>query len=155
MPTKVVTPRLQLLTRGSVRVAPANVVGSTLFGERRIVPILGGTFDGKLAGEVLPGGADWQVVTANGAMILEARYTIRTPKSSLIYVCNKGVRHSSPEVMARLARGEAVDASEYYCRTTPTFETGDPELSWLNTLIAVGSVVRTPDAVLVEFYEVL
>jgi len=86
---------------------------------------------------------------------LEARYTIRTPEGAMIYVCNKGVRHGSASVMSRLAQGEEIDPSEYYCRTTPSFEAGDAGYSWINKIVAVGSVARLPQAVVVEIYEVL
>ena len=54
-------------------------LGHTPYGERRIINILGGTVEGpKLKGKVLPGGADWQVVRADGVVHLHARYTIET-----------------------------------------------------------------------------
>jgi hypothetical protein len=149
------TPRLEFLASAKVAVEPAQIIGQTPLGERRIVPIVGGRFEGRINGEVLPGGADWQIVTPGGASFLEARYTIRTTDGALIYVCNKGVRHGPPDVMAGLARGDRVDPAEYYCRTTPSFESSDPRYSWLNTIIAVGSVARTIDSVLLDFYEIL
>jgi hypothetical protein len=152
---KPITPRLEFLAQAKIDVHPPQIIGHTALGERRIVPIAGGKFEGRLHGEVIPGGADWQIVTASGATLLEARYTLRTTDGALIYIRNKGVRHGPPEVMSRLARGERVDPAEYYCRTTPSFETGDPRYAWLNGTIAVGSAARTIQTVLVEFYEVL
>jgi hypothetical protein len=35
-----------------------------------------------------------------------------------------GLRHGPPEVIAAIARGESVDPSTYYFRTTPRFEAG-------------------------------
>jgi hypothetical protein len=152
---KPTTPRLEFLASAKVSVQPAQIIGRTTMGERRIVPITGGRFEGRIQGEVLPGGADWQIVTSGGAAFLEARYTIQTTDGALIYVCNKGVRQGTPDVMSRLAHGDRVDPAEYYCRTTPSFESSDPVYSWLNTIIAVGSVARTIDSVLLDFYEVL
>ena len=38
-------------------------LGRTPYGERRVIGILGGTVRGaKLAGRILPGGADWQII---------------------------------------------------------------------------------------------
>jgi hypothetical protein len=150
-----VEPQLKLLTRGTVQVGPAQIVGPMPLGERRVVPILGGVFEGRLSGEVIPGGADWQIVTPEGVAFLEARYTVRTREGALIYICNKGIRHAPPSVMSRLAKGEEVGPAEYYCRTTTSFETGNAACSWINRIVAISSVARLPSAVVVEMYEVL
>src|SRR5689334_8817916 len=136
---KPITPRLEFLAQAKIDVQPPQIIGETALGERRIVPITGGRFEGRLHGEVLPGRADWQIVTSRAGTLLEARYTLRTTDGALIYIRNKGVRHGPLEVMSRLARGERVEPAEYYCRTTPSFETGDPRYTWLNGIIAVGS----------------
>jgi Protein of unknown function (DUF3237) len=150
-----VTPRLELLSRGTVQVAPAIVVGRTPFGERRTVPILSGRFEGRLNAEVVPGGADWQIIAADGTSRLEAHYVLRTMDGALIYVRNTGVRHGDPNVLARIAAGEAVDPAEYYFRSTPVFETADPRYAWLNKTVILCSGARTIDSVLIDFYEVL
>lgn len=150
-----VVPQLEFLLQVTVTLAPALEVGETGEGRRRIIPITGGHFRGpRLAGEVLPGGADWQRVRADGVAVLEARYTLRSDEGALIYVQNWGLRHGSPAVLAALAQGEAVDPARYYMRTTPTFETGDSRYAWLNNLVAVGSGIRRRDAVVLDFYEV-
>ncbi|MFN0110952.1 MAG: DUF3237 domain-containing protein [Blastocatellia bacterium] len=155
MELKPVTPRLELLAHLNVTVAPALAVGKVLTGERRIIPITGGRVEGpRLRGEIIPGGADWQIVSADGTASLEARYTIRTEDGALIYVRNIGVRHGPPEVLAAIARGEEVDPAKYYFRAVPTFETGDKRYDWLNRVIAVCSGVRTRTAVLLDFYSV-
>lgn len=150
-----VTPRLELLSSATVQVAPAVVVGRTPFGERRTVPILSGRFEGRLNAEVLPGGADWQIVAADGAARLEAHYVLRTTDEALIYVRNFGIRHGDPKVLARIAEGEIVDPSEYYFRSAPVFETADPRYAWLNKTVILCSGARTIDSVLIDFYEVL
>ena len=147
-------PRLEFLTRGTFQLGAPLQFGRTNLGERRIVPILGGTFEGRLNAEIIPGSADWQVVGEDGAVFLEARYNLRTPEGVLIYVRNVGVRHGPPEVIARMFKGEIVDPSEYYLRTTPTFETGDSRYRWLNTIMSVASGARTKEAVVLDFYEV-
>ena len=155
-PGKVrVEPSLQLLYTSSVEVGPPMVVGGTTYGERRIIPIQGGSFAGpRLSGKVLPGGADWQVIRADGTAELEARYTLETDDGALIYVLNQGIRSGSKEVMARLARGEKVHPSEYYFRTRPVFETGAPKYQWLHRIVAVATGERLPDEVLITVYEV-
>ena len=71
-----------------------------------------------MRGEIIPGGADWQIIAADGTAILEARYTLRTDDGALIYVRNTGFRHGPPEVLAAIARGEQVDPAKYYFRAT-------------------------------------
>jgi Protein of unknown function (DUF3237) len=150
-----VTPRLEHLFRAVVEIAAPLSVGVTPRGERRIIPITGGRFEGpELTGEVLPGGADWQLVCPDGTALLEARYTLRTRDGALVYVRNRGVRSGRPDVLARLARGEVVDPASYYFRTRPEFETGAPQYAWLNDVLAVCSAVRAANAVTLDFYVV-
>jgi len=110
MDVQPVTPSLERLFRAVVEIAAPLSVGVTPRGERRIIPITGGRFEGpKLTGDVLPGGADWQLVRPDGTALLEARYTLRTRDGALVYVRNRGVRTGPPDVLARLARGDTVD----------------------------------------------
>jgi len=118
-------------------------MGPAPLGERRVVDILGGTFEGPLMrGEVLGGGADWQIARSDGALELDARYALREERGGLVQVISQGMRHGPPEVMARLARGEEVDPADYFFRTVMRFETGAAELAWLNKVIAVASAER-------------
>ena len=94
-------PGLRLFSRATVQVAAPQLFGKTILGERRVVQILSGRLVGRLSGEVLPGGADWQIITEGGLALLEARYTIRTPDDTLILVQNRGLRHASPQVLNR------------------------------------------------------
>ena len=150
-----VTPRLERLFRAVVEIAAPLSVGVTPLGERRIIPITGGRFEGEtLAGDVLPGGADWQLVRPDGTALLEARYTLRTRDGALVYVRNRGVRAGPPEVLARLARGETVDPASYYFRTVPQFETGSLQYAWLNDLVTVCSASRAAAAVTLDFFAV-
>ena len=122
---------------------------------RRIIPVTGGTFEGPgIKGVVLPGGADWQIVTPDGIAMLDARYTLKTDQGHLIYVSNKGIRHGRPEVLRRLAAGEDVDPHEYYMRTTPELEASAPELDWVRRSVFVCSGARAKDAVVIAFYRV-
>ncbi len=124
---------------------------------RRIIPILGGTVEGaRFKGIVLPGGADWQTVrVSDGSAQIYARYTLQHEDGAVVGVINPGVRRGPPEVMARLAKGEAVDPSSYYFRTTPQFDAGPGPHQWLtdNAFVCVGK--RWPDAVEIDFYRVL
>jgi hypothetical protein len=103
---------------------------------------------------VLPGGADWRVIRTDGVADLDARYTLETADGALIYVRNRGYRHGPGEVIQRLARGENVDPSLYYMRTTPSFETGDARYAWLNRIVCVATGARRAAAVELEVFEV-
>jgi len=139
-----------------VEVAEVLSLGRTPLGERRVVDILGGSFRGdRVSGRVRPGGADWQTIGEDGAARLDARYTLETADGALVQVRSQGVRHGPPEVLAQLAAGEAVDPARYYFRTVLRFETGAPELAWLNRIIAVARGARRPRAVELQAYELL
>jgi hypothetical protein len=129
--------------------------GETPYGERRVVDILGGRVEGpRLKGRILPG-ADWQIVRADGVTDLKARYGIESDRGTRILVRSDGLRHGPPEVIAALARGEAVDPTRYYFRTVMRFETADPTLAWLNRTLALGTGTREKLAVRLEVYEVV
>jgi hypothetical protein len=154
-PVRPAAPALELLARVRAEVEAPQVVGPTPLGERRVVPILRGEIEGpQLRGKILPGGADWQVICADGTALLEARYTVRTDDGALIYVRNLGIRHGPPEVMERIQQGEAVDPGEYYFRSVPRFEAGDPRYAWLNRLVAIGSGARLAAEVQLDVYAV-
>jgi hypothetical protein len=146
---------LQHLFRAEISLAAAQDLGDTPQGRRRIIGITGGRFSGeRLSGRVLPGGADWQVVRADGVADLDARYTLETSDGALIYVRNRGYRHGPAEVLRRLSAGEEVDPSLYYMRTTPRFETGAARYAWLNRLVCVATGARRAAAVELEVFEV-
>ena len=129
-------------------------LGDVVQGHRRIVPLTGGTFTGpELIGTLLPGvSADWQIVLPDGTALGDIRYTLRTDDGALLYVQSRGVRHGSPEVLARLARGQDVDASEYTFRTSTQIETAAPALDWLNKGVFISVGGRRPGAVMYETY---
>jgi hypothetical protein len=124
-------------------------------GRRRIIPIAGGVVRGpELAGEVLRGGADWQLVRADGVAEIEARYTLRTDRGELISVTNPGYRHAPPDIMRKLVAGEPVPAGSYYFRTTPRFEVASERLAWMMRTIFVADGIREPDRVRIRFFRV-
>ena len=136
--------------------APLDLGITAAHGRRRIVPILGGSFAGpSIRGRVLPGGADWQIVRADGSAELDARYTLETDGGALIYVVNRGMRHGAPEVLARLNSGEAVDPALIYFRSVPVFETSAGECAWLSRFVFLGVGERQPDRVNLRFWKVL
>jgi hypothetical protein len=135
---------------------PAQLLGDTPAGNRKIVPVLGGAFVGpRIRGFVVPGGGDWALKRADGVLLLDVRLTIETDDHALIHCSYTGQRHGPPAVMARLAKGENVDPSEMYFRIAPRFETADPRYAWLNCLLAVGIGERLPEGPRYSIHEVL
>jgi Protein of unknown function (DUF3237) len=123
-------------------------LGESARGNRRILPLTGGTFIGpELSGTLLPGAsADWQTVLPDGTAFGDIRYTLQTDAGELLYVQSRSVRHSSAEVLARLGRGEDVDASEYTFRTSTKIEAAANQLDWLNRASSSASAAVSPMA---------
>lgn len=149
------TPPLTHIADLEAAVAAPLVIGATPLGERRIVPITGGRITGpRLNGEILSGGADFQLIRPDGIAEIEARYTLRLDDGALVYVVNRGIRHAAPEDMARLLRGEPVPPDRVYFRTAPAFETAAPAHAWLHQSLFVGFGTREPTLVRVRIYSV-
>ena len=149
-------PSLQFFADLSVLVDRPQEVGQTVHGLRRLIPILGGEVQGQgWTARVLPGGADFQLILNPRMAELDARYTMETDGGDLIFVQNRAVRTAAPQVMARLMRGEPVDASEVYFRCSPSFETASPTLGWISERMFLGTGARQPDRVVMRFFEVL
>ena len=102
---------------------------------------------------MLPGAsADWQILLADGTALGDIRYALQTERGDLLYVQSRGVRHGSREVLARLGRGEDVDASEYTFRTSTQIETAAPDLDWMNKGIFISVAGRQAAGVTYETY---
>jgi hypothetical protein len=140
-----------------VVVSPPQKVGAVPHGARVIAPIAGGTFEGpRLRGKVLPGGGgDWTLLRSDGVLELDLRVTLETDDGALIYMTSFGLRHGPPEILAAIARGETVDPSTYYFRTTPRFETSAPSYAFLNRVIAIASGDRRASGPTYTIEEVL
>lgn len=147
-------PRLRKVYRLEVTLGEPLDLGDVAQGHRRIVPQTGGMFTGpEISGELLPGAsADWQIVLPDGTSFADIRYTLQTDGGDLLYVQSRGVRHGSAEVLARLGRGEDVDASEYTFRTATQIETAAPQLDWLNKGVFISVGGRRPTGVIYETY---
>lgn len=146
---------LTFLARVECDVAPWVGLGALPLGERRYVPLGGGTVRGpRLNGVVVPGGVDWQLLRSDGVLEIAAHYVIRCEDGALVEVQSQGLRHGPPEVMQRLARGEPVAPHEYYFRTAVRFATAAPAWADLNRVIAVALGQREAQRVLLDFHTV-
>lgn len=150
-----VVPSLELLYTSEFDLGPAVDAGLTPRGLRRLIPIVGGRFEGpRLSGTVLPGGSDWQMVRMDGVVEVDASYAMQTASGSKFVVKNTGILKAPGAILGALAVGEVPDPASYYFRTRPTFETGDEELAWLNRTVAIGVAEIGRDKVIVTVYRV-
>lgn len=134
---------------------PPIEMGEVDGGRRRFIAIRGGKVYGPaLQGEVMAGGGDWQTIMPGGLTKVEARYFLKAADGTVIEVTNPGVRVASPEVVERLARGEDVDPSLYYFRTTPSFRVRDGAHGWMQRSAFVARGIRRPDHVVIDYYVV-
>ena len=152
--TQLPVPRLTRIYRLEAALGEVVDVGDLGLGRRRILPLTEGTFWGpELNGKLLAGAsADWQIVLPDGTVLGDIRYTLQTDDGALLYVQSQGVRHGSAEVLARLGRGEDVDASEYTFRTSTQIETARARLDWLNKGVFVSVGGRRSGGVTYETY---
>lgn len=139
----------------TVELDPIIALGPGRAGERRIIPIVGGSVAGpRLTGRILNVGADWQTVWAGGTAELDTRYAMETDDGAVIEIVNYGYRHGPAEVIAALAAGEAVDPDAYYMRTHARLETGDARYGWVNRTLFVGRGMRRAASVVVSLFAV-
>jgi uncharacterized protein DUF3237 len=149
------TPQFEFLMDVSADLGEIVSMGAAPLGERRVVDILAGTFEGPdISGDVLPG-TDWQIVRKDGVLDVDARYILKEKRGGLVRVVSQGYRYGAADVLEAIARGDAVDPSTYFFRTIMRFETGAPYLGWLNRTIGVASAERQARRVLLHVYKLL
>jgi len=148
-------PALLPMCQVRCEVQPLVTLGPAPLGERRFVPLGGGTVRGpELNGSLVEGGVDWQIARADGALEIAAHYVIRADDGALIEVQSQGLRHGPAAVMARLARGETVARDEYFFRTLVRFTTGAPQWAHLNKVMALAVGQREAALVVLDFYRI-
>lgn len=146
-------PRLRHVCDLFVSLDPIREMGNGQAGQRRIIPIVGGTVTGPaLNGRILHLGADWQTIWANGVAELDTRYAIETTDGATIEIRNYGYRHGPAEVLAAIARGAEVAPDSYYMRTHARLETGDPRYDWVNRTLFVGTGARRAGQVVISLF---
>lgn len=133
------------------RFAPAHTAFT-----RGFVAVAGGTVDGpRLTGRVVPqSGGDWPRIWGSGLVEFEAHYMLEAADGTPIYIHNRGLAYSPPQVLARIEAGEAVAAHETYCRTAPRFEAPEGPHEWLTRTIFIGSAERRGASTFLDIYAV-
>jgi len=127
-------PELEYVMELKVTCDAAFSCGQTSRGERVVIPITGGTFEGpKLKGTILNGGADYQYVDhKNARNEIEAIYCIRTDDGVNIHIRNAGLIVTSKDEKGN---------PSFYFRTSPKFDApNDSKYAFLNNAIYVCTV---------------
>lgn len=154
--SNMILPSLELVFTAEASLGDPILIGQTHEGQRRIIPILEGHFEGPdIRGSfVATGAADWQFTRSDGVTQAEATYAICSDDGVVIQVDNFGLRHGPEAVMQRLAAGEEVDPNDYYFRTNPRFRAPQGKYDWLNRRIFVASGARYANAIRLWFFAV-
>ena len=146
----------ELLMKMTLEGVTLREMGATPSGERQLVSIGGGRFEGPdMQGAVMPGGSDWVTRRGDGSVVLNGRLSLRTDDGHTFGMRYRGAMDGAPDVLARHARGEPVDESEYYLRFVTFFEAAMYKYIWLNHLVAVGVGHREEAGPVYDVYRVL
>lgn len=122
MAQQVADPELEFVLELKVTLGEAFGVGKVTQGDRYVIPITGGTFEGpNIKGTILPGGADYQMANQEkGRTDLEAIYCIRTDDGVNIHVRNYGM----------------IAGNYFWC--SPKFEAPlESKYAWINNAVYV------------------
>ena len=125
------TPQLEFALQLKVTLGEAYTCGETQHGQRTIIPITGGTFEGpNIKGTIINGGADYQLNNkATGRTELEAIYCIKTDDGVNIHVRNRGIINSGKDEQGN---------PTFYFKAAPQFEApADSKYAWLNNALFV------------------
>jgi hypothetical protein len=142
----VAAPGTELALELYVAISPAIAVGPSDHGTRQFIPITGGHFVGAgIKGEVMNGGADWQLRRPDGVTEVNALYSIKTDDGAVIVVDNRGI----------IVPGNG--GSGGYVRTNPRFHAPQGKYEWLNKTLFVGTISPSPKggAVIIRVFKVL
>jgi len=136
----------ELVMELKVLIGPLVNIGQSELGQRRFIPITGGSFEGRgIKGEVMDGGADWQLTRPDGVTEIRAVYAIRTDDGQVIAVDNQGI-----------IAPPAGEAARPYVRTTPRFQAPVGKYDWLNKRVFTGTITPSPkrDFVTIRVFEI-
>lgn len=134
----------ELVLELKVKIDSAIVIGESDKGVRQFIPITGGTLEGKgIKGEVLSGGADWQLIRPDGVIEIKAIYAIKTDDGVVISIDNRGII--------------ALSENNAYVRTAPTFQAPKGKYEWLNRRIFTGTITsaQNENMVIIRVFQVL
>jgi hypothetical protein len=112
-------------------------VGTRLIGEASDCRLDGDRVQARQAGT----SADWLTLHADGSVSVDARLLLASEGGTV-----------TVQYRGRAAALPVTGAPVY---VTPTFETDDPKLAWLNGVQAVGKGIRDGSVLVYELYELV
>jgi hypothetical protein len=149
-------PRLEYLMTYRADLKDPIDIGAVPSGNRRIFDVTGGSFEGpRLKGRLLPSGGDWLLIGTDGIGRLDVRGTFETEDGAHVYAQYFGVLVLNEAVMGSLTQGRETQYGDTYFMTQPRFETGHPDYTWLNSVVAIAEGRVLPNAVEYRVFQVL
>ena len=131
--------KLEPLMNYYATLKPGIEVGAGPYGNRVIVEVTGGEFEGpRLRGKLLTGGGDWLLFDGDGVGHLDVRATFQTHDGAAIYVQYFGRFVATEAIMQALQGNGVTEYGDMDFFNQPRFETGDARYKWLNRVMAVG-----------------
>lgn len=114
-------------------------VGVASFGNRVIVEVNGGEFEGpRLKGKIRQlSAADWLIFDNDGVGHLDVRATLETHDGAVIYLQYFGNMIVNDVMQAALAGEGDCDYGDTEFFTAPRLESGDDRYKWVNSVLAV------------------
>jgi hypothetical protein len=153
LPDGARVPQFEFVYECEATLSPAEEMGKTVEGQRRIIPITGGSVRGpKIRAQLLSGGWDWNLSRNDGAGSVDAAYYMRTDDGVLIRIVNKGVGGGAPPAAPSPA-GES-----FFMFTHPEFEAPAGKYDWLNRSMFVGTLGARKgarNAVLIRVFQIV
>lgn len=130
MSTYTDLPRCELVYKAVVDIGQREDLGTSPLGQRYIIPILGGSFQGDhgLHGIVLPGGADRQLIRPDGVKLLDAMYEMRIHDGTVLSVRNRVLIDDIPP------------APRYARSVVEITAPANSDYAWLSRRILVGTL---------------
>ena len=150
--------KLEPLMNYHANLTNAHEIGKGPFGNRLIVEVDGGAFEGpKLKGEFLkPSAADWLNLSDDGYGHPDVRITAKTHDGALIYIEYFGKLELNDHVQKALAgEGNGTNYGDQYFFTSPRMQTGDPRYQWVNNIVCVAQGRLLPGRVEYQVFQVV
>jgi Protein of unknown function (DUF3237) len=145
-------PKFEFVYECDATLTPAVEMGKTVEGQRRIIPITGGTVRGpNIRAELLNGGWDWNLSRNDGAGSVEAAYYMKTDDGILIRIVNKGVGGGGPPLPSE-------NGERFFMFTHPEFEAPVGKYDWMNRSMFIGTLgarKNARNAVLIRVFQVV